>query len=176
MDGLDIRPITPPDIPAVTPLLRGYLAGDGEAPDGARAATLLLAMLESPLAHVCVAVHGGDPLGFIGWAWTFSPSRGQPVLRVLAIHTTPTARRQGVGRALLAHAEATARAAGAQRLELETDEGNVAARGLYRDRGFEEFPRKRVYMRFVDPVRGDARSRPVASAPSSGAQGKGSSS
>ena len=147
---LEIGPLAPGRVAALVPLWHAYVRGDdGSPPDGERAWEVLGALLASPVAHIWLAGRAGRPLGFMCWAWTFSPSRGVPVLRVLALYTAPEARRQGVARALLSEAERLARAAGANRLELETSGDNAAARRLYADLGFAEMPDKRVCMRFL---------------------------
>jgi ribosomal-protein-alanine N-acetyltransferase len=54
---------------------------------------------------------------------------------ILTLAVEPGCRRQGLARALLGAATAALRAAGAKRLFLEVEDGNSAARGLYRSLG-----------------------------------------
>jgi ribosomal-protein-alanine N-acetyltransferase len=61
----------------------------------------------------------------------------------LAVH--PACRRRGLGRALLAKAVKAARDAGVRTLFLEMEEGNEAARGLYKLRGANEVGRRARY-------------------------------
>jgi [ribosomal protein S18]-alanine N-acetyltransferase len=54
---------------------------------------------------------------------------------LLTLAVDPACRRLGLARALLADAKGALRGAGSKRLFLEVDEGNSAARGLYRSLG-----------------------------------------
>ncbi|MDX6698133.1 MAG: hypothetical protein QOE65_1530 [Solirubrobacteraceae bacterium] len=57
------------------------------------------------------------------------------------LYVSPAARRAGLGRALVDLAVERARERGARRIELDVTEDNRAALALYRDAGFDEFPK-----------------------------------
>lgn len=103
----------------------------------------------NPSALFWLARADGRSMGFISLAWSVSTSRGAPVLRVEGLYTLPEYRRSEVATTLLERAVEVAHARGANRLQLETDIDNLAARRLYERLGFECFPRKQVYMRFL---------------------------
>ena len=75
---------------------------------------------------------------------------------LLTIATDPAAQRQGVGRACLAEFEAEAAARGATLAFLEVAEDNRAARGLYREAGYEMVARREGYYLRGDGVAIDA--------------------
>jgi [ribosomal protein S18]-alanine N-acetyltransferase len=64
---------------------------------------------------------------------------------LLTLGVVPACRRTGLGRALLEEATAGLRAKGAQRLFLEVEDGNTAARALYRVLGAEPVGRRTRY-------------------------------
>ncbi|TDF99765.1 GNAT family N-acetyltransferase [Paenibacillus piri] len=110
---------------------------------------LLERLLSSGLAELYMAVQDGQHIGFMLLSWSFSMSKGRPVLRVEALYTSPDYRNQGIGKKLLQYAVGLARTKQAVRLQLETDETNVPARVLYEDLGFEKIEGKGVYMLFL---------------------------
>ena len=61
-------------------------------------------LLRDRLADCYLARRGDEYVGFIVLSWSFSMSKGYPVLRVEALYTWPPYRNMGVGRALLQHA------------------------------------------------------------------------
>ena len=83
-----------------------------------------------------------DAHGIAGYAGL---DHGGAVSDVMTIATLPRARRTGLGRRLLEELVSRARAAGAERLLLEVREDNMAARGLYTQRGFELLQTRRGY-------------------------------
>ena len=66
---------------------------------------------------------------------------------LLRIATRPEARRRGHGRALLAEGLGRLAAAGIRSVHLEVEEGNLPARLLYAELGFEEIGRRPAYYR-----------------------------
>lgn len=138
-------------------LVAGYLnsSEDGEAETAASSEQFgiveqnLQRLLSSDAAHCYVAMYGEEYAGFVVLSWSFSVSKGLPVLRVEALYTAPKCRKQGVARSLLEHAVGIAGANGANRLQLETGDGNTPARTLYTNLGFEHMAGKGVYMLFL---------------------------
>ncbi len=84
---------------------------------------------------------GGQVAGYVV-AW-YVLDEGE--LANLAV--APALRRQGIGRILLDAMLADASARGTSHVFLEVRESNVAARKLYRARGFEEIGRRKSYYR-----------------------------
>lgn len=71
---------------------------------------------------------------------------------VMTIATTEAARGRGIGRTLLGEGIDWAIDQGASTIHLEVDENNVAALGLYRSLGFEEWGRRPDYYPGADAV------------------------
>ncbi|MHB2168288.1 GNAT family N-acetyltransferase [Alsobacter sp. R-9] len=69
---------------------------------------------------------------------------------ILTIAVATGARRSGIGQALMLAHFAQLAARGVRALFLEVDEGNVAARALYRRLGFAEVGRRNAYYRRPD--------------------------
>jgi len=109
----------------------------------------LLRLLRNETAQCFVAKREQEFVGFMTLAWSFSMSKGEPVLRVEALYASPRHRNGGIGRQLMERAFAIAKSKGACRLQLETDEDNATARALYDRLGFELLAGKRVYMAFL---------------------------
>jgi ribosomal protein S18 acetylase RimI-like enzyme len=114
-----------------------------------RAAANLRHLLDWPSAQLFLALNSDDIVGFASVHWGFSTRHGQPFLRIQDIYTHPDHRRRGVARVLIAYLSDYAREHDNQRLELVTGTGNAPARALYTSLGFEWFPEKEVYMRFL---------------------------
>ncbi|MHA1569528.1 MAG: GNAT family N-acetyltransferase [Alphaproteobacteria bacterium] len=120
--------------------VRGLLAGPG-------AFALLAYAADTPPPSV---PEGGGPAGF-GVA-RVAAGEGE----IMAVGVRVEARRQGVGRRLLDALIDHAARAGAGPVFLEVAEGNVTARALYRERGFEIVGRRNAYYRLADGRRADA--------------------
>jgi len=154
----EIVPLRESLVPKVNRLLAGYINsssnGKDEAPSSPEqereCGEILNRLLRDRLADCYLARRGDAYVGFIVLSWSFSMSKGYPVLRVEALYTLPPYRNAGVGRAMLQHAIDLAKAKNAARLQLETDDDNAPARHLYTGLGFEKIPGKGVYMLFLD--------------------------
>ena len=149
--------LAPETMPAAAALLGLYLGPDGAADRPAEdLASRLRRFQATPGASILLARATGRPVGLLLLAPGASGSTGEPVLHVAALFVVPEARRRGVGTALLARAARIGASLRAHRLELITDAENTGARRLYAGLGFQWFPRKQVYMRFL-PERGPGR-------------------
>lgn len=148
--GIAIAELRPELLREAGALLAAYRhpAGWGER-EHHDCTTTLERLLDFGMAGFLLARRGEDYAGFISLNWGFSTTTGKPILRVQDLFTLPQCRRAGVARALLEHARRLGEARGANRLQLETDGENAQARALYQSLGFEWFPRKAVYMRFL---------------------------
>ncbi len=88
-------------------------------------------------------------IGFIILSWSFSISKGFPVLRIEALYSSAKHRNKGIGRKLIEHAINLAKSKKATRLQLETHDDNAPARSLYKQLGFKLIQGKGVYMSFL---------------------------
>jgi ribosomal protein S18 acetylase RimI-like enzyme len=159
MDGklIEIAPLCESAIPEASRLVWGYmnasLEGTGDAliksDQLAHGEGVLHRLLTFRTAECCLAKMDQQYVGVILLSWSFSLSKGYPVLRVEALYTLPEFRKRGVGRKLLEHAAELARQNKANRLQLETDHDNAPARALYEGLGFQLMREKRVYMLFL---------------------------
>jgi ribosomal protein S18 acetylase RimI-like enzyme len=152
---MDIRPLTPADLPVLLDLTLAVfgpfyedsfrpLVGDtvftnrhGAWRQDYRAH---LAGLHDPDTgrNAAVARVDGQVAGFVGWLITAAERHGEiDLLAVAAAH-----RRQGVGRALAEHAVTHLTSAGAEVISVGTggDDFHASARTLYESLGFTPFP------------------------------------
>jgi ribosomal protein S18 acetylase RimI-like enzyme len=105
--------------------------------------------LRNNKSHCYVAKFEQEYVGFIVLSWSFSISKGHPVLRIDGLYSSPKHRNKGVGRKLMQYAIDIAIENKASRLQLETDDDNAPARNLYNNLGFKLIPGKGVYMAFL---------------------------
>lgn len=101
-------------------------------------------------AQLYLAKYNHMYVGFVTVYWGFSTTTGKPILRVQDIYIEPEHRNNGIAYRLLEFCEELARDRGSNSLRLETDTDNIHARNLYEKFGFESFPRKITYMKFLD--------------------------
>jgi GNAT superfamily N-acetyltransferase len=118
---LAVRPIEPPDVPAVVAMVH-ELAAYERAPDEChltedQLAAALFAPAPALFGHVAVPRGGGEPVGFSLWFLNFSTWRGTHGIYLEDLFVRPSARGSGAGRALLAALAATCVERGYQRLE-----------------------------------------------------------
>ncbi|PYE52951.1 GNAT family N-acetyltransferase [Deinococcus yavapaiensis] len=136
------------DTPSGAALLIEALAERGLESSTSRA-TLVLRDFLARGHHVLVARDGGDPVGYLAAVWSFSLSRGAPVLLVQDLFVQAERRRRGVATALLERAEALAVSRFACRLELGADLGDAPAQALYERRGFDRIQGRAVRMKLL---------------------------
>lgn len=135
---LRIRPATVGDLPAAARLFDAYRQFYGQPSDPVAAREFLAARLAARQSMVLLAWRDDAAVGFTQLYPMFSSVRMAPVWILNDLYVDAGARRLGIARRLLDAAAVAARAAGAVRVTLETARENVAARGLYRDAGWEE--------------------------------------
>ncbi|ACT02678.1 GNAT family N-acetyltransferase [Paenibacillus sp. JDR-2] len=154
---LEVMPLDKSHIPEMKFLIAGYLNSSSNGIEESESSPELLEQCDQILnrllsdnsAFCFVATQEYESLGFIVLSWSFSLSKGYPVLRIEALYSSPGHRKKGVGRKLLQHAIDLAYSKKAARLQLETDEDNVPARALYKKLGFTLIQGKDVYMSFL---------------------------
>jgi ribosomal-protein-alanine N-acetyltransferase len=129
------------------PTIRAAMAGDLQALaslhregfDEAWSAGAIGDLLATPGAGALLAEGDAGPDGFV----LLRAGGGEAEILTLAVR--PCARRRGLGRALVVAAMEHCVRSGAQVLFLEVAVDNLAARGLYRDLGFDEAGRRQAY-------------------------------
>jgi ribosomal protein S18 acetylase RimI-like enzyme len=156
--NVEVVPLIESLVPNVKSLIAGYITsssnGVGEIHSSLEqienCEQILHRFIQNSFAHCYVAKHDQEYVGFIVLSWSFSISKGYPVLRIDALYSTPKYRNKGVGRKLMEHAIDLAIESKASRLQLETDDDNTPARTLYKKLGFQLLPGKGVYMSFLN--------------------------
>jgi GNAT superfamily N-acetyltransferase len=136
-DGLEIRPGTVHDVPAVLAFIHELaeyekLAHEVTATeDGLRAALFG----ERRHAEVILAFLDGDPVGFALFFHNFSTFLGRPGIYLEDLYVRPPARRRGVGKRLLAGLAGIAVERNCGRLEWSVLDWNESAIRFYRSLG-----------------------------------------
>lgn len=154
---IKIIPLDESHIHRVKGLIAGYLNSSSNGMDELDSSPEQLEQCEQILKRfmrdssaICyLAKQGHEYMGFIILSWSFSISKGYPILRIDALYSSSKHRRKGVGRKLMEHAIDLAHSKKATRLQLETDDNNVPARSLYNQLGFKIIEGKGVYMSFL---------------------------
>ncbi|RTE11586.1 GNAT family N-acetyltransferase [Paenibacillus whitsoniae] len=155
--NIEIIPLDDSHIPKVKCLLAGYLNSSSNGVDESAPSPEQLELCEQVLnrfikdvsSYCYLAKQDHDYIGFIVLSWSFSISKGYPILRIEALYTSSKHRKKGVGKKLMEHAINLASANNAARLQLETDDDNAPARTLYKQLGFKLIKGKGVYMSFL---------------------------
>ena len=135
-DILRIRPITPDDQPAWSPLWDGYNAFYGRAgstalPHAITGVTWQRFLDPAEPMFALVAEQGDQLLGLAHYLFHRSTTRIELTCYLQDLFTVEAARGKGVGRALILGVYAAARAQGIRRVYWQTHEGNAAGRLLY---------------------------------------------
>lgn len=137
--GFSIRAALPADIPALVGLLGALFAIEQDfAPDAARQAGGLAAVIASPLGRVSVATAAdGRVVGMCSGQLVFSTAEGAPSVWVEDVVVAEGARGQGIGRALLGSILDWAASRGATRAQLLVDLDNAPALDFYQRLGWD---------------------------------------
>jgi ribosomal protein S18 acetylase RimI-like enzyme len=155
--NIEILTLSETLVPYVKGLISGYLNSSSNGVDESDSSLeqlengeqILNRFIRNNLAQLYLAKHNQEYVGFIVVSWSFSITKGYPVLRIDAIYVSPLHRNKGVGGKLMQHAIELAIENKATRLQLETDEDNMPANTLYKNLGFKLIPGKGVYMSFL---------------------------
>ncbi|MDR6555055.1 GNAT family N-acetyltransferase [Paenibacillus qinlingensis] len=155
--SVEIVPLNESLVPSVKRLLAGYMNSSSNGVTESETTTtqlrecedILYRFLRNNKSHCYVAKFEQEYVGFIVLSWSFSISKGYPVLRVDALYSSPHHRNKGVGSKLVQYAIGIAIENKASRLQLETDDENSPARKLYSNLGFKLIPGKGLYMAFL---------------------------
>lgn len=100
---------------------------------------LISELAKRSIAKVFLAFVGSEPAGLAICFEGFSTFACQPLLNIHDFAVHPTFRRRGVGTELLFFIEQQARQMGYCKITLEVLEGNMQAKALYRQLGFEGY-------------------------------------
>jgi ribosomal protein S18 acetylase RimI-like enzyme len=155
--NVEILPLNESLVPEVKGLITGYINSSSNGVDESDSSLeqieeceqILNRFIRYNLAHCYLAKFDQKYVGFIVLSWSFSISKGFPVIRIDALYSSPKHRKKGVGRKLMQHAIDLAIENKASRLQLETDDDNIPACALYKNLGFKIIPGKGVYMSFL---------------------------
>ncbi|EHR62991.1 GNAT family N-acetyltransferase [Saccharomonospora cyanea] len=152
---MDIRPLTPPDLPVLLDLtidtfepfhedsfrpLVGEVVFTNRHGSWREDYRRHLAGLHDPGngRYAAIAEDSGKILGFVGWILQPTERHGEIDLLAVAVGS----RRHGIGRALAEHAIARLKTGGAEVVSVNTggDAFHAPARALYEELGFTPFP------------------------------------
>lgn len=154
---IEIIPLDESHVPNVKGLIAGYINSSSNGVDESDSSLeqleqceqILNRLISDNLAYCYLAKQDQEYMGFIVLSWSFSISKGYPVLRIEALYSSSKHRKKGVGRKLMQHAIDLAISNNAARLQLETDDDNAPAYTLYKQLGFKLVQGKEVYMSFL---------------------------
>ena len=138
--GLDIRPASAPDVPALANLVEQYWRFEAiERFDPARMAALLKRQVGQPtLGRIWLANVDGAPAGYLVAVFVFSLEHEGLTAEIDEFFVLPRHRRLGIGKRMLAQAEAAFREGGCTNVSLQVGRDNVAARAFYRGYGYSD--------------------------------------
>jgi GNAT superfamily N-acetyltransferase len=134
-----IRPARPDDAALIFDLVRELaeyerLSGDVDATPETLAEALFG---PSPRVFCDIAEHGGEPVGFALWFYSFSTFRGRHGIFLEDLFVRPAARGRGLGKALLANLAKRCVAENLARLEWSVLDWNEPSIEFYRLQGAE---------------------------------------
>jgi ribosomal protein S18 acetylase RimI-like enzyme len=144
IDGIEIRPATPADLPAVTDLLEAQLREHEihiDRKDLAFAAEGILRVADR--GFILLAVGDEGPVGVACTSFSWTVERGGMVAWLDELYVAPARREHGIGNELLGAVIAGAGAAGCRTVELEVETSHARAERLYHRHGFRDLPRRR---------------------------------
>jgi ribosomal protein S18 acetylase RimI-like enzyme len=111
---------------------------------------LLAEFLRDPRHHLSVAIEDGIVVGFASAVHYIHPDKA-PQLWVNEVGVAPSHQGRGIGRSVLTALLAVAAEAGCTEAWVLTEEGNAAARALYRSAGGAETPQIMVSFKLSAP-------------------------
>jgi GNAT superfamily N-acetyltransferase len=135
--ALSIRRGTRRDVPVIRRLIRGLAEYERLLPE-ARATEAALrrhGFGRRRYFETLICRHGGEPIGFALYFFTYSTFVGRPTLYLEDLFVRPEERGHGAGRALLAALARVAVRAGCGRMEWAVLDWNRPAIGFYRRLG-----------------------------------------
>lgn len=134
-----IRRAVPDDLDRLIGLHSRFCAADGHDFDEERAREALTPLLDDDRRGLVWLAEGDEGEGYAVVTWGWSVESGGPDALLDEIYAEPAGR--GIGAALLEEIVSELAARGSvSRIFLETEQGNEAARRLYRRHGFEVEP------------------------------------
>lgn len=154
---IQIIPLEEYHIPKVKDLIAGYNHSSSNGVDESdpspeqlvQSEQILYRLIKDNSVFCYLAKQNHEYVGFNILSWSFSISKGYPILRIEALYSSAKHRKKGIGKKLLEHAIDLAISNKASRLQLETDDNNAPARSLYEQLGFQIIQGKGVYMSFL---------------------------
>ncbi|GAA4017791.1 hypothetical protein GCM10022408_34310 [Hymenobacter fastidiosus] len=145
MTSFSLRPVAPPDLATLLPLMADFYQHFGYPYDPAAQRAVAADFLTHPdWGTLYLLEDGGQTVGYVALTYGFSfELRGRFGL-VDELYVTPAARGRGGGRAVLLALQQQARAGGLVALHLQTEPGNPRARQLYESLGFADDGRRNL--------------------------------
>jgi len=131
---MEIRPAAERDIPALTPLMRGYCEFYEANPPDSGLAEMARALIAAPDDQAILLVaedDEGDPIGFAAVGWKWSSLRGARIAVLEDLFVAPKARGKGAADALIEACASRARANGAPVMTWLTAPDNHRAQAVY---------------------------------------------
>jgi len=131
---MEIRPAAERDIPALTPLMRGYCEFYEANPPDSGLAEMARALIAAPDDQGILLVaqdDEGDPIGFAAVGWKWSSLRGARIAVLEDLFVAPKARGKGAADALIEACASRARANGAPVMTWLTAPDNHRAQAVY---------------------------------------------
>jgi len=131
---MEIRPAAERDIPALTPLMRGYCEFYEANPPDSGLAEMARALIAAPDDQGILLVaqdDEGDPIGFAAVGWKWSSLRGARIAVLEDLFVAPKARGRGAADALIEACANRARANGAPVMTWLTAPDNHRAQAVY---------------------------------------------
>ena len=158
--AIDIRPVTPDDIPTILDFVRALAAYEREPDAVVATETSLHEALfgPKPAAEAVIARVDGQPAGLALWFQNFSTWTGRPGLWLEDLFVYPDYRRRGVARALFVHLARLCRDRNYSRLEWSVLNWNQLALDFYASLAAEpmsEWTTQRLSGKALDRLAGD---------------------
>jgi ribosomal protein S18 acetylase RimI-like enzyme len=143
MNAVAFRPVSPPDLDALLPVIRQFHADEGIAWREARVRGALETLLLEPASgRLTLIERNGELAGYLMIGFCFSLEFGGRHGLIDELYVLPPQRGGGLGKQILAEAEAICRREDLACLRLEVSDDNPRARALYERTGYAAHPRR----------------------------------
>lgn len=142
-DDLTLRMATPEDADPIADLIIEFRNHLGRVtPTDSQFRRDASRLLASGDAAFCLAIHQGQPIGYVLLRFRFSMWAAGVEATLEDLFVSPRHRQKGTGRRLVQFALDEARARGCTSVCLDTNENNLASTRIYTDLGFNAFSQR----------------------------------
>ncbi len=132
---IELRAVTPGDLPVLLRFIRDMAAFE-RLTVSTTEETLHEALFGAERSgHAMLAVVGGEPIGYVTYAYTFSSMTGKSVLSLDDLYVEPSFRNKGVGTAIMRYLARLATEKNCSRFEWTVLDWNDRAIGFYKGLG-----------------------------------------